>query len=496
MSRLATVSARARSMLPWDVRLQYRYGFYAVYAVLTLMYVLALRQLPAGSARELGLILVVFSDPSFLGFYFIAALVLFEKREGVLDALVTSPLSTEAYLASKTLSLTFLALVATVVVTVFGYGTAVDWLPFLTGVALTSVLFVLVGFVAVARFDSINAYFLTAGAYMTVLGAPVLGLLGIVETPLFYLLPAQPSLVLIEAGLAPAPTWELAYAVAYLLVAIAVAFVVARRAFERHVVAGLDTERTAGTPLGASLGGDYGPVASLALADLKNWLRDPLLVYIGLAPILLGLVGRFFVPFATERLSGLVDLTAYYGEVAAVFVLFGPAILGFAVGFFVLEDREQGTLTALRLTPLTARGYLAYRLGVTLVLGFLAALVMAPLSALATVPPLALAGIAAVAALFGAITALVLASLAANSVEGIAVSKFFGLIVMAPVAAVAVVPTPWQYLAGVFPPYWAAAALVRAADGTPGVWPLLAVGAAYNGLVLVVLARRFVSRVD
>ncbi|WP_254272558.1 ABC transporter permease [Haloarcula marina] len=484
---------RLQAMLPWDVRLQARYGFYTVYAVLTLAFALGVRAVPV-DARPLAFVLVVFSDPSFLGFYFVAALVLFEKREGVLDAIVTSPLSTAAYVCSKALSLTLLALLATAVIAVLGYGPGVGWPALLGGVALTSTLFVFVGFVAVARFDSINAYFMTALAYMTVLGLPVFGVLGLFETPLYYLLPAKASLVLLRAAVETVPTWELVYAVGYLLLGNVVAFAAAGRAVDRHIVAGVTDHKAAGTPIGASVGGEYGPVASLALADLKNWLRDPLLVYIGLAPVLLGLVGRFGVPYAASALSDWVALAAYYPEITGLFVLFGPTIIGFAVGFFALEDREQGTLTALRLTPLTARGYLVYRGVVTLGAGFLAALVMVPLSGLVALPLATLVAVAAVASLYGAITALVLASLAANTVEGIAVSKFFGLSVIAPVAVVAVAPLPAQYLAGVLPAYWPLAALVRGVDGSGGVWALLAVGAAYQCAVCWLLVRRFLAR--
>jgi fluoroquinolone transport system permease protein len=484
-------------MLPWDVRLQSRYGFYAVYAVLTVAFALLLRATPAG-ARDLVFVLVVFGDPSFLGFYFVAALVLFEKRERVLDALVTSPLSTEAYLLSKALSLTLLAVLATVVITLLGYGLAVAWLPLLVGVALTSMVFVLVGFVAVARFDSINAYFMTAFVYMTVLGLPVFGLLGIFETPLYYLLPAQPALVLLGAAVDPAgtPLWELAYAVGYLLVAAVVAFLAARRAFERHVVAGVEAAGAAGTPIGAAVGGDHNPIVALALADLKNWVRDPLLVYIGLAPVLMGVAARFGVPYATAALGEWLALGDYYPALTALFVLFGPAIVGFAVGFFVLEDREQGTLTALRLTPLTARGYLGYRGVATLGLSFLAALVLVPLSGLVTLPLGSLVAVAAVAALYGPLTALVLGTFAANSVEGVAVSKFFGLSVIVPTAAVAAVPGPLGLLAGVFPAYWPIAALVRAVEGGTGVWSLLVVGVGYQCVVLWALTRRFLARAD
>jgi len=301
-------------MVPWDVRLQYRYGFYGVYAVLTVLFAATLRSVPSGAARETALLLVVFSDPSFLGFYF----------------------------------------------------------------------------VAVARFDSINAYFMTALAYTSVLGAPVLGLVGIVETPLYYLLPAKPSLVLLEAAVGAVPPAELAYAVGYLLVAIAVASVAARRAFERHVVADVGDPGTDRAPLASGVGGRGGPVAALVVVDLKNWLRDPLLVYIGLAPVLMGAVMRYFVPFATESLRGVLDLAAYYPEVAGALLLFGPAIIGFAVGFLMFEDREQGTVVALTLTPLGGGGYLAYRLLVTLALSLGAALVVVPPSGLVTVRPLAL----------------------------------------------------------------------------------------------------------
>ena len=488
-------------MVPWDVRLQARYGLYAVYAVLIVLFVAGIRAVPPGPSRDVAFRLVVFSDPSMLGFYFIAALVLFEKREGVLDALVTSPLSTRAYLWSKALSLTVLALLATTAITALGYGVDVNWAPLLLGVALTSLLFVFVGFVAVARFDSINAYFMTALAYTTVLGAPVLGLLGLFETPLFYLLPAKPSLVLLEAALWRVSPLELTYAVGYLVLATAVASLAAEQAFERHVVQDVSDPVTDRPPVGTGIGAGAGrggrfgrgPVRSLVLADLKNWLRDPLLVYIGLAPILLGTVARFLVPFAEDSLGGLVDLAAYRPEVAAALFLFGPSIIGFAVGFLILEDREQGTVVALSLTPLGERGYLAYRVIVTTALSVAAAAVVVPLSGLVAASLPWLLASSLVAGLYGPVTALLLSGLAANSVEGIAFSKFLGFLVMIPVGLIAVVPTPWQHLAGFFPAYWPAVVLVwgERGAGSQSVAVALGVGILVQSVALALLVRQF-----
>ncbi|WP_436924862.1 fluoroquinolone export ABC transporter permease subunit [Halosimplex amylolyticum] len=436
----------------------------------------------------------VFSDPSLLGFYFVAALVLFEKGEGVLDALPTSPLSTRAYLWSKAISLTLLALLATTAITALGYGVDLRWAPLLASVGLTSLLFVFVGFVAVARFDSINAYFMTALAYTSVLCAPVLELVGFVETPLFYLLPAKPSLVLLEAAVGSVPAIELAYAVGYLVAATGVASISARRSFDRHVVADVAAPGTDRPPVGSGVGTGGGPVLSLAVADLKNWLRDPLLVYIGLAPVLLGVVARFGIPVAERSLAGTVELSAYYPELAAALFLFGPNIIGFAVGFLILEDREQGTVVALALTPLGERGYLAYRLVVTVALSIAAAAVVVPLSGVVSVSLPSLFATAVVAGLYGPITALLLSGLAANTVEGIAVSKFLGFLVVIPVAAIAAVPPPWQHVAGVFPAYWPALALTSAADGTGSLPVALAVGIAVQTGSLAVLVRQFLRQ--
>ncbi|PSP78068.1 hypothetical protein BRC81_08405 [Halobacteriales archaeon QS_1_68_20] len=184
-----------RSMLAWDVRLRVRFGFYAVYAVLTAVSVLGLRAAPSGLRTDAAVLLVV-TDPTVLGFYFVAAMVLFERGEGVLDALVTSPLGDRGYLASKVLSLSLLAVAASTMVAVLGHG-ATNLPVLIVGVALGASLFVLVGFVSVARFDSVNEYFLGAVGWGSVLFLPLFGYVGLLQSPLLHLLPVQPVLVLV-----------------------------------------------------------------------------------------------------------------------------------------------------------------------------------------------------------------------------------------------------------------------------------------------------------
>lgn len=289
-----------RSMLAWDVRLQRRYGFYAVYVVLTMVFVLGLRALGPELRTDAAVLLIVI-DPTVLGFYFIASLVLFEKEEGVLDALVVSPLGDHGYLVSKVITLSLLAVVAATLVAVLGHGSTPGLAILVVGVALSASLFVLVGFVAVARFDSINEYFISAVGWGTILFLPLFGYIGVVETRLFYLLPAQPTLVLVKGGFQPLAAWQVAYGIGYLLLGNTVAYVWARRTFRQHIVRG-------GAP-GSQLGRDEGPgsrqrtdrgwlaphspVIGLALADLRNWVRDPMLLIAAVGPLVLAAIIRF-----------------------------------------------------------------------------------------------------------------------------------------------------------------------------------------------------------
>ena len=475
-------------MLRWDVRVQTRYGIVPVYAVLTVLFVLGLLSV-GESARIDATVLLITLDPAVLGFYFIAVLVLFEKGDGVLDALVVSPLGPAGYLLSKDVTLSALATTASVVVILATHGVTLRLPLALVGVALAASLFVLLGFVAVARFDSVNEYFLSAPVWGGILFLPILGFLGLVETPLFYLLPVQPLLVLVEAGLRPVELWRVVYAIAYLVVGNVVVYSVALRSFKRHVVRGGDPGRKLGHSAGSGRqrwnwsNDDRSPWVGLVSADLKNWVRDPMLTIAAVGPFLLAFVVRFAAPVVTEFTAGFVDLTTYYPVIAGTMTVFGPGIYGFVVGMFVLEDRDQNVLTAYRTSPLSLRGYLLYRGTTATVFGFLSTLPAVVGVGLVQAPPAVIVASAALGSLSAPVIALSLGLVASNSIEGIALSKFENVVLLGPAAVVAVVPEPWQFAAGVFPPYWPVKTFVVGATGDPS-WPVFLVG----GVVVHVLA--------
>jgi hypothetical protein len=203
---------------------------------------------------------------------------------------------------------------------------------------------------------------------------------------------------------------------------------VAERQFHRHIVQHRPSRRESGSETnehtsrrGLKTGEfEFGPVGGMALADWKKWLRDPLLLVAGTGPLLLASLARIALPFVNEQYLPSVSLVPYYPLVLGFVVTFPPYIYGFVVGFFVLEDREEGVLAALRTTPLTGRGYLRYRGGTAYVVSAIVVIPTVLLFGLVRVPLLVLIPVTGVVALAGPTVTLLFAGLARDSIEGVA----------------------------------------------------------------------------
>jgi hypothetical protein len=157
-----------------------------------------------------------------------------------------------------------------------------------------------------------------------------------------------------------------------------------------------------------------------------------------------------------------------------------------------LDERDCRTLSALRVTPLSMRHYLAYRVALPLIAGTASTLVGYPLARITPLSPTTLTPIAAVASLSAPTLALVLAAAAPNKVAGFAFVKVLNVINLLPIVAF-FVPIPLQYAAGVLPAYWPMRALWSAAAGDAYGQFLIAgtvVGASAMAVAATVFDRR------
>lgn len=226
---------RLRARIIWDVRLQWRNGFYYAALAVVVMFLIVLAWLPRASMSWL-LPVVIFGNLAANGFYFMAGLVLLEKAEGSLEAQVVTPLRDREYLLAKVVTLCALSLVESGIIAGAAYGGEIHWASAALGVLLMTGAFACFGFLTVARYDSINEFIFPSVLVVTLLSIPLVDLLGIWSSPILYLHPLHASLRLLRAAFSPTSSAELAFAALVAAAWLAVAFAWCLRGFHRFVV--------------------------------------------------------------------------------------------------------------------------------------------------------------------------------------------------------------------------------------------------------------------
>ncbi len=229
---------RLLTTLRWEMVLQARAQFYVVTAIVAGVWIGLLLLLPEALRSSPAALVPAFiaSNLQITAFFFIAALVLLEKSQGTISALVVSPLRPGEYVGAKGLSLAVLAMAENAVIVAVVYGFELRWGWLLLGTFALGLVYAFVGLVAVARFDTINRFLMPSMLYIAFLGLPLLGYYGLVPRWVFAVHPVLPPLVLLEAGCTDVGAGTLVYGVVGSAVWIGLTFVWARRRFVRDVV--------------------------------------------------------------------------------------------------------------------------------------------------------------------------------------------------------------------------------------------------------------------
>ncbi len=229
---------RLGAALLLDLLLQFRYGFYYAAAFTTLVWIALLSALPE-SVLSLVVPFMIFADVAVVGYYFIAGMVLFEKGEATLFALVSTPLRFGEYLISKLATLSALAVVMSLIIVGVSYGFEFDAALLLPGVILTSLIALLLGFIFVSPFEAISSYVVPSAIPHLIMAVPLIHFFGVWESPVFYLFPTQGSLFLLGGafGVVSLAAWQILYAVLYQLLWVIGLYLLARRAFDSYIVA-------------------------------------------------------------------------------------------------------------------------------------------------------------------------------------------------------------------------------------------------------------------
>jgi len=240
----------------------------------------------------------------------------------------------------------------------------------------------------------------------------------------------------------------------------------------------------------------------LSTNDSRLFGRDRFLQLMFAFVILIALFLRFAIPALNQNLitSGLMPgsfypapLSDFYPLLVGFLVIFQGALLSGAIyGFLILDEKEDGTLIAMQVTPVPTANYLAVRMLIPAL--FAAIIVLAQLYfAGIRVPPLATSIALAIGASFtGPIATLVYANFAENKLQGFAIAKFVGIAGWV-ILIGWFVPEPFQWALGLFPPFLINKAYWLSLAGDPNWIFVLLLGIALQIGLIWFLLQRFKS---
>ena len=241
-------------------------------------------------------------------------------------------------------------------------------------------------------------------------------------------------------------------------------------------------------------------IRRLARNDARLIGRDRFLIFMFLFAVYIAVALRYLLPWANTYLAehGVMpgetiptSLSAIYPMLVAYMAIYtGALLVGTVFGFVLLDEKDNNTLKAMLVTPVPLQRYVTYRVGAPALFAFAIILGMALVINQALLPLWQMALIAAGGALTAPIISLFFATFAENKVQGFAYSKFGGLSGWTILIGF-FVAEPFQWLIGLFPPFWISKAYWLALEGRPLWWLSLALGIALQLASIVLLVRRF-----
>lgn len=231
-------------------------------------------------------------------------------------------------------------------------------------------------------------------------------------------------------------------------------------------------------------------VGAILAGDLRNVRRDPMLLLVIFAPVLVLLLLRLGFPLLTRVIherAGL-DLTPYRSLILIFFTCIPSLLFGLVVGLLMLDEQDDGILRVVAVTPLRRQGYLAVKFAAPATSVFLFAYLFIPLSGMGALRPLYFLPSALMLALETPLLGMALVTFAENKVEGLAIGKALGIYLVGPLIG-ALVPVPFNYAGALSPAWWVSETFLATRTAA---WSLLAAGGLlFHASLLYLVLHRF-----
>ncbi len=215
-------------------------------------------------------------------------------------------------------------------------------------------------------------------------------------------------------------------------------------------------------------------IRNIGKNDMRLIRRDLILITLLIFVVYIAVVLRFLLPWANRYLAdkgflpnaGIAhDLSYYYPIIIAFLLIYtGGMLAGAILGFLALSEKDDRTVMAMLVTPVSPKQFMTYRIVVTAIISFLIIMFQFYVVGIHVLTLWKMVLIALGGSLLGPIIMLFLAGFADGKLQGMGYGKFLslgGLVIILSWF----VKEPLQYVFGIFPPYWISKAYWLALDG-------------------------------
>ena len=221
----------------YNIKLQFRQGFYFAWIFITLLYITLLYFLPQ-NIKETILPLIMLSEPSTFAMIFTGAIVLMERDDKMFENLFITPLPVRTYIYSKMISITIPAALCTLLISGLSGHFSLKLVLLLPAVILTTFFFVICGLILSASSRDIISFLGKIAIYGSIFILTIFDYFGIFAGYFQYLLPSKGALVLISTavGYKSHSLFELILAFTTMTAAVIIIMIPAEKMFYKQII--------------------------------------------------------------------------------------------------------------------------------------------------------------------------------------------------------------------------------------------------------------------
>jgi len=161
-------------LLKWDVILLYRNSLFQISGIVTLFYIAIFYLLRGLGNLYIPLIVLIFNDPVVICYMFAGVLWLFDRSQNTLQAISILPFPKIDYLISKTLALSLLALILSILMAIAAVGFNFNFLHLTISVFFTSAMYCGLGFMIGSGSTNFLAFLMKSLPIMILSAGPFL----------------------------------------------------------------------------------------------------------------------------------------------------------------------------------------------------------------------------------------------------------------------------------------------------------------------------------